>query len=212
MYSREYYSNHDQGSYDSAITILSRLSAYVNPQSVIDIGCGSGTWCKAAMNVWGIVALGIDQHSYEDCNMHIPESQYLQNDIRSRVHGYHADLVICVEVIEHIDEEYEDTVLDNICAMSNTILFSGALPFQGGTGHVNEKPYSYWVEKFNRRGFYLDERIRHDIWDDARVAIWYRNNIMLLHKNTNKNRMMHQHLDIIHPHMLERILRKRGFL
>ncbi len=211
MYTREYYTKHDTASYQSAKAVLTKLSSYIKPHSVIDLGCGSGTWCRAAAELWEIPVTGIDQHAYYDCHMHIPETQYRQLDIRKELCNYRAELTICVEVIEHIDEAYEDIVLDNICSTSDNVLFSGALPFQGGTGHINEKPYSYWVDKFSARGFGLDERLRNGIWHNDAIAIWYRNNIMLLQKN-NYRPKLNSPLDIIHPDMLKRILGKQGVL
>jgi hypothetical protein len=36
------------------------------------------------------------------------------------------------------------------------VYFSAACPGQGGHGHINLQPKSYWVEKFHRAGFWLD--------------------------------------------------------
>lgn len=210
MYSKDYYSIHDENSYKSATVILNQLSNYISPSSIIDWGCGSGTWCKAAIEIWNVSIIGIDQHDFDGYQMYISQSNYRKEDIRKEIWVNKVELAICVEVIEHIDEYYEDAVIDNICSCSDTILFSGALPFQGGTGHINEKPYSYWVKKFRERGYNLDDRIRRDIWDNSDVEIWYRNNIMLLKKVKTIKIQEQYPLDIIHPDMLYRILKKRG--
>lgn len=212
MYSKNYYSRHANGSLNSANRILSLLSEFIHPNSVADIGCGTGTWGFTAEKIWGAQIFAFDRHRYDDCDMYISAEKYFQCDLRQKTRLGRYDLAICVEVIEHIDQNYEDIVIDNLCACSDTLLFSGALPFQGGTGHINERPFSYWLEKFNMRGYTMIQDIRWSIWDQSDIEIWYRNNIMFLMKTTTKNKPTPYPVDIIHPQMLERILLKRGVL
>ena len=60
------------------------------------------------------------------------------------------------------------------------------MPYQGGTGHVNEQWPNYWIEQFAQRGYIAVDYIRKRIWDDEAIPWWYRQNILLF---VNKERI-----------------------
>ncbi len=64
------------------------------------------------------------------------------------------------------------------------IIFSAALPFQGGTNHINEQEPQYWIEKFNRKGYEMIDCIRYKIWNNKKVERCYRNNIFVFIKKS----------------------------
>ncbi len=69
-----------------------------------------------------------------------------------------ADLVCCVEVLEHIPEPSAALAVHNLCDLSKRwVYFSAAQPGQLGHGHVNCQPPAYWIEKFQMHGFRLAE-------------------------------------------------------
>ena len=217
MYDEEYYKRHQAGSYQSALQILRFVHSITHFQTIIDYGCGIGTWGNASHSLGTKEYLGIDQHAFDAGYMLISKSEYLQEDLRHpiRLHSFY-DLAICVEVAEHISEEFADMLIDNICRNSEVVLFSAALVYQGGTGHVNEQPCTYWIEKFRSKGYTPVDCIRPAFWDDEQIEIWYRNNCILYMTHEAFNRY-HQNIpivslpaNIIHPQMLERILYKRG--
>lgn len=219
MYDKGYYEKHQDGSYQSASRILRFLNTLIRFETVIDFGCGMGTWGVAAKELGARRYIGIDQHEYDISYMQIDPSEYWEKNLQLPIHVEHFyDLAICVEVAEHIPEDYANTLIDNICLGSETILFSAALPYQGGTGHVNEQPCSYWVNKFLIKGYKPIDCIRPIFWNDAQVEVWYRNNCMLYVTEKASERIK-VHLpaisfpsDIVHPQMLTRILHKRGLL
>ena len=74
--------------------------------------------------------------------------------------------------------------MDNLTSFSDVILFSAAIPGQGGTHHVNEQWPSYWIEKFAARGYVPVDCIRPFIWADSSIRTDYRQNlIMCVKKN-----------------------------
>lgn len=217
MYDESYYRKHEKGSYNSAITILEYILSFYKFNSLIDLGCGMGTWCKAASDLGVENILGLDQHVYEQQYMLISDKNYIRFNLKNKLNGYGPfDIAISVEVAEHIDNTYVDSFIRNVCSQSNVVLFSAALPFQGGTGHINEKRCSFWKQKFNKYGYEIIDCIRPHFWDDQNIEIWYRNNCVLFVKNHMYSEFVTKipkdmpPLDIIHPEMLERILRKRG--
>lgn len=219
IYTDEFYNRHAAKSYHSAITILGYLLKYLEINSVLDFGCGLGTWCKAATELGITNAYGIDLHKYHEKNMYISESNYHSLDLRKKVKlNYDIDLAISVEVAEHIENKHCQTFLNNICLHSKVVLFSAAVPFQGGRNHINEQPLSYWVNKFNQKGYLLMDYIREQIWNDQSIDIWYRNNcVLFVHEDSyseihDRFGVKKSLIDVIHPDMLIRILTKKGVI
>jgi hypothetical protein len=89
------------------------------------------------------------------------------------------DLVECLEVAEHLEETAADRFVESLTSHTGTVLFSAAVPGQGGTHHVTEQWPSYWIPKFGRAGFQPFDVIRPRIWKDRRVVVWYRQNILI---------------------------------
>ena len=217
MYDKGYYKKHQDGSYQSASRILRFLKTLLHFETVIDFGCGMGTWGVAAKELGARRYIGIDQHKYDISYMQIDSSEYWENNLQLPIYIEHCyDLAICVEVAEHIPEDSVNTLIDNICLGSEIVLFSAALPYQGGTGHINEQSCSYWVNKFLIRGYKPIDCIRPTFWNDEQVEVWYRNNC-ILYVTEKASERIKAHLpaisfptDIVHPQMLTRILHKRG--
>jgi hypothetical protein len=86
------------------------------------------------------------------------------------------DLVWCFEVAEHIHPDYVETFLDSLVRHSDTVAMSAAPPGQGGEGHFNEQPWSYWIAKLDTREYRL-----HEEWTDELRAVkeFYSDNMMV---------------------------------
>lgn len=215
-YTKEYYQKHLAGALSSANIILNVLSAFYKPSTVIDFGCGSGAWLKIAKDIFDSKVLGVDQHGFFDTDMLILPNEYLSHNLEMPLHiGRKFDLAISVEVAEHIGEESADTFIGSLCNHSDVVLFSAALPMQGGTGHINEKPCSYWVKKFAQYDYYAIDCLRPQIWDNIDVEVWYKNNSILFVSQQKKSELVRKipqidyPLDVIHPEMLDRIVNRR---
>lgn len=83
------------------------------------------------------------------------------------------DLVMSLEVAEHLDAKYAETFVDSLTNFGPVILFSAAVPFQGGEHHVNEQWPSYWEELFAKKGYVAVDAIRKHIWQNPEVEWWY---------------------------------------
>lgn len=218
LYTNEYYQKHESGSVYSSKVILEYIDSLLPITSVVDFGCGIGTWLKTAKEIWKCDILGIDQHDYSAYDMCIPCSQYMQFDLRKELElSRRYDLAISVEVGEHIEPKYQSIYLDNLIKHSDIILFSAALPLQGGTGHINEKPCSHWVDLFKSRGYQTIDCIRPFIWNNPAVEVWYRNNTILFASSNAYDRILSvlhplpPPIDIIHPDMLRRIIERTRY-
>lgn len=148
-----------------------------HPQKVLDLGCGQGFFIKYLRDK-GIDAWGVEGEDLTTV-FQAPGYQIKQDlselfDLKEKY-----DLVMCLEVVEHIPHEFEDTVFNNIVKhMSRYLLFSGAIPGQQGTGHINERLESHWFSQLAKRGLVL----RHQDTVQARfssIQPWYKNNASL---------------------------------
>ena len=88
------------------------------------------------------------------------------------------DLVVSLEVGEHINPVHTDVFVDNLCTHSDAILFSAAVPGQGGLSHVNEQDYAFWRQRFSARGYRLFDFIRPRLGSCYQVEPWYRYNCL----------------------------------
>lgn len=61
------------------------------------------------------------------------------------------DVALCLEVAEHLPAELGDRLVTYL-ADAPTVVFTAAPPGQGGTGHINEQPKTYWETRFEARG------------------------------------------------------------
>jgi hypothetical protein len=87
-----------------------------------------------------------------------------------------------LEVAEHLPESSAGFLLDSLCKHSDIIVFSAAIPGQGGQNHVNEQPFTYWQSMFAERGFQWHDVFRNRYWEEPTVEWWYKQNMFLIAK------------------------------
>lgn len=94
-----------------------------------------------------------------------------------------ADLALCLEVAEHLPPPMGDDLVRFLASRASTIVFSAAHPGQGGTGHLNEQPKSYWIDRFEQAGGTHDELGSQRLVDAMEryelTRPWYRENAMV---------------------------------
>lgn len=156
------------------------LLAISGARSVVDVGCGIGTWLAVFQRHEVDDVLGFDGTHVDRTMLEIPEDRFQAWDLeRPLPIDRTFDLATCLEVAEHLSTSRADTLVDDLAHLAPIVLFSAAIPFQGGIGHINEQWPTYWVEKFTRRGLVAIDAIRPAIWDNDRVAMWYSQNCLL---------------------------------
>lgn len=198
IYDKKFYQNRHERTRYAAQTILSLIFDNYKINSVVDFGCGVGTWVDACKELGVTKALGIEgdwvNKSMTSSSFELHNAD-LQKPIRL---DRKYDLAISLEVAEHIPEEKSDDFVDNLTNSSDIVLFSAAVVGQGGRGHVNEKMQSYWVEKFAKRGYVCMDIIRPEVWNDNGIDVWYKQNIFVFSRNQD-DAFFSMPLDVIHP-------------
>jgi SAM-dependent methyltransferase len=171
----------DRSSRHSARTISALLREALVIDSVLDIGCARGTWLGAWREGGIAQILGVDGDYVATERLVIPRDCFVAANLATPIDLQRKfDLVQSLEVAEHIPAPAAEQFVDNLVRHSaGLILFSAAPPGQGGEFHVNEQPYDYWREKFDRRGFTAYDYIRPLIAHDKSVSFWYRYNAVL---------------------------------
>lgn len=150
--------------------------------SIVDVGGGEGHWAAAFRDqAPGQVAAalcvdgpGVDRHVVPFLERDLTQPLDLYPDDPKRV-----DLVICLEVAEHLPPERAASFVADLCRLSNIVLFSAAVPGQPGTGHINCQPPTYWRDLFAANGLAGSGALRHLFWGDDRVEWWYQQNLLL---------------------------------
>ncbi len=185
-YDKEFFNELEQGSYQSAQKILPIVQNLFNPASVIDIGCGVGYWLKVWKDELHINDLLGVEGDYVTERFFKLDKQYLKNaDLKFPLNlNRKFDLVMSMEVAEHIPEAHADIFVSNLVAAGDVILFSAAIIGQKGTYHINEQMPEYWAKKFISHGYIPVDFIRPLIWNNPEIQYWYRQNTLLFIKES----------------------------
>jgi 2-polyprenyl-3-methyl-5-hydroxy-6-metoxy-1,4-benzoquinol methylase len=177
-YTESYYENISEDAVKSRDAVFEILGID-RDLKICDAGGGVGQW-------------GVGLKNYTCIDYRVPldallvgVEQYIDQDLRKPFNmGEKFDVVLGLEVAEHLEEEFADVYVENLINLAKddgVILFSAAIPFQGGNNHVNEQWQTYWVAKFYNRGYWgiMYENLRRD----KRPSLWYRQNLMVFRKH-----------------------------
>ena len=168
----------------------------VKPHSVLDVGCGLGTWLRAFEEHGVDDVLGLDGDHVNQALLKIPLDKFRTQDLTKRWDlGRKFDLVISLEVAEHLDENAADRFVEMLVNHGDTIVFSAAVPRQGGQNHLNEQWPAYWQAKFAKHGFHFHDAIRSKVWFNNNVQWWYSQNMFLVTREPTTQPI----LNVIHP-------------
>ena len=184
-YDEKFYRAQKDGSFRSAELTLPHVAELVHLRSVVDVGCGVGTWLAVWQKNFGAEVYGIDGDYVDRTQLFIDEKFFHTANLEERINlNRRFDLAMTLEVGEHLSPARADSFVEDLTQLSDVILFSAAIPSQGGVNHINEQWQSYWAEKFLWRGYVTIDCIRPKIWTNSAVEMWYRQNILLYVKST----------------------------
>src|SRR5262249_11402135 len=130
----------------SAEQVVPIVVDLVQPQSVVDVGCGQGAWLRAFRRRGIADILGLDGPWIDQARLYFPADRFIALDVSEPVRlGRGFDLAVSLELAEHLRAEAAPTLIESLTTFAPVVLFSAAIPGQGGTGHVNEQWPDYWV-------------------------------------------------------------------
>jgi len=179
-YDSAFFANVAGGSLESARVVAPLVAELVQPRSVVDVGCGVGTWLRAFVDLGVTDYLGLDGDYVNRADLKISADRFRAADLTDPPPlGRTFDLAVCLEVAEHLPGASADRFVGFLTAAAPVVLFSAALPGQGGTSHVNEQWPKYWCQRFEARGYVRLDPVRPRVWRDRRVEWWYQQNICL---------------------------------
>jgi SAM-dependent methyltransferase len=180
VYTTDFYKAVRDGSLASAEIIVPLVLELVKPKSVIDIGCGEGNWLSVFRNFGVKDILGVDGDWVDQRRLQIPGKYFLLFDLTKPLKlEREFDLVISLEVAEHLPMQCAEPFIDSLVSLGSVVLFSAAIPLQGGDGHVNEQWQDFWAARFEERGYVVIDCLRKQVWNNDNVEFWYAQNIFL---------------------------------
>ncbi len=204
-YTEHFFEVREAGSVSSARRILPAVLALTRASSVLDVGCGIGTWASVALECGATEVTGVDGDWVALEALAVAPDLFVSHDLCTPLDlGRGFDLALCLEVAEHLPAGAADTLLSSLTRHAPAVLFSAAIPFQGGRHHVNEQWQSHWIGRFAELGFGVHDVVRPAVWTDPAVEPWYAQNTLLFVEHERAAALgldpeLPAQADVVHP-------------
>lgn len=181
IYDRDFFAEMASAKAESARIFAEVVSANMEFRSVLDIGCGMGLimaeFCKLGKDAIGCEA---SRHAIAMAPKEL--SVFFADATKPIPVRYKRDLVMCIEVAEHLNRRHSRQLVENCVRLGNQVLFTAAPPGQKGIGHINLRPQEFWQALFRQFGYGQDtsktERIREEL-RERKVLEWLHRNLMV---------------------------------
>lgn len=210
LYDRLFYQRQMDLSLSSASRIVPFLVDRLSPGSVVDVGCGVGQWLKTFHECGVRDLLGVDGDHVDRSLWALPMARFRAMDLTApHPVGRRFDLAMSLEVAEHLPEKHAGDFVAYLCRLAPVVMFSAAIPGQGGVGHINEQWPEYWANHFLCHGYRPIDMVRPVFWQATDIAWWYIQNTIIyaspeaLQRSDNLARehrqTMSRQLAMVHP-------------
>lgn len=220
LYDAHYHDTKAAASQRAAETILPIVFSVVDVASVVDVGCGYGSWLAAARHLGVTDLTGVEgpwAASWRDRDVLATEFDLVLCDLEQPLRLPRTyDLVVCIEVVEHLTAGRGASFVADLCAAGDVVLLGAATPGQRGPNHVHERWLSEWARDFATHGYEPIDCIRPQVWGDGSLWAHHRQNPVLFvaeHRRAEaraRARALPEPgpaaLDLVHPEYLRRAL------
>jgi SAM-dependent methyltransferase len=179
-YTEDFFSYNEELSRQSASVMVPLILELVHARSVIDVGCGTGEWLSVFWengieDIWGIDGPYVNPNQLK-----IPRERFIPTNLEQPFRmDRKYELVVSLEVAEHLSRRSAHTFVGSLTELGPVVLFSAAIPHQGGVNHANEQWPEYWAKLFNRQGYIVIDALRKRVWSEEKVQWWYAQNTLL---------------------------------
>lgn len=202
---------HDEITHNSSAAeqVLPVLFSIFKPKSILDVGCGLGNWIEVAKKMGAEDITGVDGSYVDRSLLKIDEDEFVECDLTKPFDlGRKFDLAICLEVAEHLPDSSAEGLIKSITNHTDVIMFSAAIPGQGGQNHINEQWVEYWKNIFESNDFQMIDFFRPKIWNNTKIERWYRQNLVLVVRKGHPlaKEGSSDVLSLVHPELLQVII------
>jgi SAM-dependent methyltransferase len=214
FYHKPYFDNFKDLSYKAGQIILRDLYKDFQFKSVVDFGCGTCGWLKAASELNSDIKLtGIDGHYIKDI-LDFDKAKILYKNLEDPVEIERHDLAISLETAEHLSPQRAYSFVKDLCKSADVVFFSAAVDGHGGANHLNEKTQSYWVSIFRENDYepfiFLDRKKYWFHKSFERCPYYISGSFLFIKKNTKNYDLLKKYkinddfvVDIVHPNILK---------
>lgn len=220
-YSRAFYAGRAASQVPAARRLLHEVLKLLQPESVIDVGCGDGS-LLSVLPEFGISDFcGLEGPWIGDDQLQVAPERVSRHDLNQTFAcGRRFELAVSIEVAEHLEPGRGEEFVDDLTRLADVVLFSAAIPGQGGVNHINERWQSYWAGLFEKRGYCVIDHLRPALWTDPEVPVSWRQNVLLYANQRGLERSprladaqqasINRILDLAHPRAFWRLAKPRG--
>lgn len=218
-YDERFWRTIRQGCQESAAAALPHVLAEARcpsgrPLRVVDVGCGEGWWARAfaerGHDVLGVDGAYVERRAADVLAaagaVFVPAELELEGSLSPLPHDF--DLALSLEVAEHLPPERSESFVRELCGLAPVVVFSAAIPHQGGHGHVACRWQSEWARLFAQQGYDCDTTLRERLWQLPDVKPWYSQNVLLATRQTVCTHELFLDIwepppDVVHPRIWE---------
>lgn len=177
----DYVFGYEELRHQYSLKIAKLVRELVGPiDSLVDLGGGLGIWAAAFEKV------GVSQYTVYDHpdipneKLAISPEHFERVDLSKTIpEPKTATLAMSIECAEHLPAEKAREVVYFLTQSSPIVLFSAAIPWQGGIGHINEQPHYYWQSLFAQLDYEMKDVLRGKIAQDLDIPFFLRQNLFL---------------------------------
>jgi SAM-dependent methyltransferase len=181
MINQKYVHSSQMVRFTDAEVLVPFVMTLFSPKSVVDVGCGPGSFLYTFRKHGVQHVLGIEGEWVNKNNMLINEDELLIADLETSITvNRRFDVALCVEVAEHVSAAAAPRLVNLLVNLSDVIVFSAAIPNQGGQNHINEQWPNYWMELFGQYGYVFYDIFRPKFWNNEHMYWWYKQNMFLV--------------------------------